>query len=89
MAKVCDPLRKCTSTKFQWVSNNTYQNLYNRAKSIIKNSETVAFYNEKEQLYQEIDRVGVGIEARLLQVKGRMQLPRNGSPDHQVCVHYE
>ena len=31
--------------------NNMYQNLYDRAKNIIKKNATMAFYYEKEQLY--------------------------------------
>ena len=43
---------------------------------------TMAFYNEKEQLYPEADMSGVGLGASLLQVRGGMQFPRNGAPNN-------
>ena len=49
-----------------------YQNLYDRAKHIIKTNAVMAFYNEKKQLYLETDGSGVGLGSSLLQVKNRM-----------------
>ena len=39
--------------------NNTYQNLYERAKNIIKKNETMAVYHTKEHLSIETDAFGV------------------------------
>ena len=49
-AGVCKPLRKLASPKKKWAWNNTYQNLYERAKTSIKKNLFMAFYNKKEQL---------------------------------------
>ena len=46
-AEVCEPLRKHTLSKCKWMRNFTYQNLYNRAKNIIKKNVTIIFYNKK------------------------------------------
>ena len=64
-AEMCEPLRKHTSTKCKWTLKNTYQNLHDRVKIIIKKSVTIVLYNEKEQLYPETDvsDVGLGAEA--------------------------
>ena len=53
--KESELLRKLTSSKFKWIWNNSYQNLYDIPKNIIKKNMTRAFYNEKEQLCLEID----------------------------------
>ena len=63
MAEVYDPLRKLTLSKSEWTWNTTYQNLYKRAKNIIKKNSTMSFYNEKEPFYLETDTLGVGLGA--------------------------
>ena len=42
----------------------------------------MVFYNEKVQLYLETDVSGVYLGASLLQVRDRMQFPRNKSPNN-------
>ena len=46
-----------------------FQNLYDKAKNIIKN-ESMAFYNEKEKLYLEPDASDVGLGASIQQEWG-------------------
>ena len=60
-AEVCELLKKLVSSKHKWTWNDTYQNLYDRVKDIIKKTARMAFHNEKEQLYLETDTVGVGL----------------------------
>ena len=43
-----------------------------RTKSIFKKNATMAFYNEKEQLYMETDALLLGLGASLLHVKDEM-----------------
>ena len=83
-AEVCEPLRKLTSSKCFWTWNDTYQCPYDGTKTIIKKNATMAFYNEKEQLYLETDVSGVGLGAGLLQVRDDMQFSRNEVPDNAV-----
>ena len=73
-AEVCKPLRKLTLLKFEWTWNNTYQNLQDRAKTIIKKTVTMTFFNEKEQPYLERDALGAGLGVLLLQTRDEMQL---------------
>ena len=83
-AEVYEPLRKLTSSKCMWTWKNTCQSLYNRAKNIIKMNMTMVFYNEKAQLYLETEASGEGLGVSLLQVRDRMQFPRNEAPDNAV-----
>ena len=45
---------------------------------------TMAFYNEKEQLYLWTDTSGVGFRASLLQVRDGVWFPRNKAPDDAI-----
>ena len=60
-AEICKPLQNLTSLKCDWTWNSTQQNLYNSSKNIIKRNLTMAFYNEKQQLYLETDALGVSL----------------------------
>ena len=44
----------------------------------------MTFYNEKEQLYLEIDASGVGLGASLLELRDGMWFARNEVPDNAV-----
>ena len=69
MARVCEPLRKLTSCKSAWTWNESYQQTYNKAKSIIKKDMCMKFYNENKELFLETDASGVGLGAALLQLR--------------------
>ena len=47
-----------------------------KLSSIIKNA-TIAFYKEKQQIYQETDALGVGLGASVLQVRDGRWYPQN------------
>ena len=49
--------------KSEWTWNNTYLKLCERAKSPIKTDASIAFNNEKEQLYLQKDTLGVTLRA--------------------------
>ena len=61
--EVCEPFTKLVSLKCEWTWNNTFQNLYDRAKNMILKNATIAFYSEKEQLFLETDALHVGLGA--------------------------
>ena len=61
MARLCDPLRKLTSCKSAWTWNESYQQIYNKAKSIIKKDMCMKFYKENKELFLEKDASGVGL----------------------------
>ena len=70
---------KTSIIKNKWIWN--ISNLYDRAKAIIKKDATVEFYNEKEQMYLEIDGSSVGLGANLVQVRDGMWFPKNEAPN--------
>ena len=49
--RVCEPLKKLTSTKTDWTWPNTYLKMYQWAKSIMANDASVKFHNENEQVF--------------------------------------
>ena len=79
-------LRKLASLKSEWPCNNIYQNLYERATTIITKNVTMAFYSEKKQLYVETRCLGCKSHLRgsLLQTKDRMQFPCYEAPNNLV-----
>ena len=68
----CETLRKCTSSKHEWIWINTYQNLYERASIIVKRNVVMTFYNVKEKIYLETGAIGVTLGASHLQVREGM-----------------
>ena len=83
-AKVCEPLRKLISSKCRWTWDSMCQNLYDSAKNIMKNNVTIAFYNEKEQLFLETDVSGMGLGPSLLQVRDGVWFQSNEMTDNTV-----
>ena len=61
-------------------------NLFARDRNIIKNNATMAFYNEKEQLYLETNALRVAPGAGFLGVREGIQFPRNKVPINSVCI---
>ena len=59
-AEVCEPLRKLTSSKMTWTWNTSYQQLFNKAKSIVKDV-CMKFHDDAKPLYLETDASGVGL----------------------------
>ena len=51
--------------------------LYERAKAIIKKDTSMAYCNEKEQLFLEMDVLGVDLSASLLHMRDKMQFSKN------------
>ena len=76
-AGVCEPLKKCTSLKSRCTCNNTYQNLYKRAKTIVKNNATMAFYNWKKIGIPRNRCIGCQSQSKSLQVRDGMWFPKN------------
>ena len=61
-AEVCKLLHKLTSSKMMWTWNASYQQLFDKAKSIIKADVSMKFYDDSKPFYLETDasRVGLG-----------------------------
>ena len=88
MADVCKSFRKLTSAKTEWTWNETYQKIFDRMKSIIKEDACMKFYNETKPLYIEIDASGVGLGPALLQTRNDTSCPRNEAPDNGILKTY-
>ena len=67
-AGVCALLHKLTSSKVTWTWNVSYQELYNKAKPLIKVDMCMKFYDDTKPLYLETDASRVGLVAALLQM---------------------
>ena len=52
-AVIWGSLRQLTSSKTEWTWNATYQKLFDKAKSIIKEDVCMIFYDETQLLYLE------------------------------------
>ena len=51
MSEVCEPLRKLTSSKTTWTWNASYQQLFDKAKSLIKVEMCMKFYDDTKPLH--------------------------------------
>ena len=67
-ADICDPLHKLTSSKVTWTWNASYQELFDKAKSLIKADMCMKFYDDTQPLYLETDASRVGLGVALLQM---------------------
>ena len=84
MAGVWKPLRKLISCKSYWTWNESYQQIYNKAKSIIKKDMCMKFCNEKKELFLETDALGVGLGAALLQLRDNTTWQQGTTPDNTI-----
>ena len=83
---VCEALQKLTSVKADLEWNKVYQDLYDKAKKIIKKDTCMKFYDASGPLYLETDASGVSLRARLLQVREGMNCGHDEVPDNaSVC----
>ena len=81
---VCESLRKMTSAKAEWMWNTTYQNIFDKAKAIIKEDACMRFYDKTKPLYIETDASGVGSGAAPLQARDKMSCHRDELPDNII-----
>ena len=61
-----------------------YQNMFDRAKAIIKEDACMKFYDETKPLYIETDASGVGLGAAFLQTRSNTSCPRDKVPDNSI-----
>ena len=84
MAEVCKPLRKLTSRKMTWTWNSSYQQLFNKAKSLIKADVYMKFYDDTKLLYLETDASGISFGAALLQLHDNTTCQKSKAPDNII-----
>ena len=84
MSEACKPLRKLASSKVTWMWNASYQQLFDKAKSLIKAEMCVKFYDDTKLLYLKTDASGVGLGAALLQLRDNTNCPKDTAPDNTI-----
>ena len=80
----CEPLRKLTSSKATWMWNASYQQLFNKAKSLIKAEMCMKFYDDTKPLYLKKDASGISLGAALLQLRDKTNWPKDTAPDNTI-----
>ena len=81
---VCNPLHKLTSSRTVWMWNASYQQLFSKAKLLIKVGVCMKFYDDTKPLYLETDASGVGLEAALLQLHNNTTCQKGMAPDSTI-----
>ena len=80
--EVCKPCRKLTSSKKTWTWNASYQQLFNKAKSLIKAEMCMKFYDDTKLLYLKTNASGIGLGAALLQLRDNTGCQKDTAPDN-------
>ena len=62
----------------------SYQTLFDKVKSLIKDNVCMKFYDETKALYLETNASGIGLGAALLQMRDGATCPRNITPDNTI-----
>ena len=83
-AEVYKPLHKLTSIKTEFVLNRMYQDIHQKAQIITKRDACMKFYDVARPLYLEIDTLGIGLGARLLQARDGMNCGHDKIPDNAL-----
>ena len=83
-SEACELLRKLMSCKATWMWNASYQQLFDKAKSLIKVEMCMKFYDDTKPLYLETDASGIGLGAALLQLRDNTNCPKDTAPDNTI-----
>ena len=67
-----------------WTWNASYQQLFNKAKLLIKADVYMKFYDDTKLLYLETDAPGIGLEAALLQLHDNTTWQKGKAPDNII-----
>ena len=84
MLEVCIPLRKLTSSKAIWTWDTSYQQQFEKAKSLIKAEMCMKFYDDNKPLYFKTDASGIGLRAALLQHRDKTTCQTHMAPDNTI-----
>ena len=83
-ASICNPLQKLTSSREVWTWEASYQALYDKTKSLIKDDVCMKFHNETKPKYLETDASGIGLCVTLLQTRDVTTWPLDIVPDNNI-----
>ena len=67
-----------------WTWNASYQQLFAKAKSLIKVDVCMNFYNDTKPLYLETDASGISLGAALLQLHDSTTCQKGMAPDNTI-----
>ena len=81
-SEVCKPLRKLMSSKMTRTWNASYQQLFDKAKSLINVEMCMKFYDDTKLLYLETDASGIGLGPALLQLGITPDAKKDTAPDN-------
>ena len=81
--EVYKPLRKLMSS-MTWKWNASYQQLFEKAKSLIKTEMCMKFYDDTRLLYLETDASRIGLGAAPLQLRDNMVCQKGTVPDNTI-----
>ena len=72
------------SAEIEWTWNATYQKIFDKVKSIIKDDACMKFYDETKPLFIETDVSWVGLAATLLQTRSNTSSPKDEALDNII-----
>ena len=72
------------SSRAVWTWNVSYQALYDKTKSLIKNDRCIKFYNKTKPLYLETDASGIGLGTALLQTRDGATCQKDTAPYNTI-----
>ena len=76
------------SNKTEWTWNATYQKIFDKAKSIIKQDACMKFYYETKPLYIQTDAPGVGLGVALIHIRSNKNCHWDEAPDNSILSPY-
>ena len=83
-ADVCKPPQRLISFKAVLVWNRTYQEIYERAKFLVKEDACMKYYDVWKPLHLETDASGVGLGVTLLQVMDNLNCRNDEAQDNAM-----
>ena len=86
MSVVCKPLRKLMSSKATWTWDTSYQQRFEKAKSLITAEMCMKFYYDNKPLYLKTDVSGISLRAALLQLRDNTTCKTHIAPNN-IILH--
>ena len=84
MAEVSKPLQKLTSSKMTWMWNASNQQLFAKARLLIKTDVCMKFYEDTKPIYLGTDASGIGLGAALLQLHDSTTCQKGMASDNTI-----
>ena len=81
---MCEPLRRLTPVKNDWMWNNTCQEIYDKTTAIIHKDTCMGFYNKMKPLCIETNATIIVLDVGLLQIRHYMNYPTGEASDNTM-----